>query len=487
MNPGFVGVLMGAVVVASCGRAVDAPEAEAEAQPTYDPRLPPGGTVVPELLGDPRVDVDQDGVLWLSGCEGLRAVTETEIVSYRWNDTPLPEGFFQLVIDAQNRKWFLGDRNEADGAVRTLSVIDGGEWRVVYEGDLRSFSVNADGTAWGTGVSKGVTWVQQLYPRTGERIDAPVRRLAELAAGAAGSVWLKGEGELMNGVFHWADGTWTLPSRADDSVLSYEARADVLWLDSNPRQRLTWTAQGVEMQPLLLPPGANPLFFDPSGRTLARDRDSLVWISDGVVDETLPDDGRILSLAAGPAGDVYAVGEAEIRRYQQGEWNTVSSLVPFDEGVAFPWRAASFGHVLRETSLEASGGDLRAAPPRVLGKKLHASARPYAGYGTAAFEVDGAYLPTTTVEVAGEFSSFADEKSLGIYADLTRSLSDGQETWDLYGYLETGTCFPFLGSGGPKTRRFWIVEGYPASMPAAEREALQSELRERYPEEPDAL
>jgi hypothetical protein len=156
-------------------------------------------------------------------------------------------------------------------------------------------------------------------------------------------------------------------------------------------------------------------------------------------------------------------------------------LARFDPAVEFSWRAQPFGATLAAPVIEATDSDFSApGRPLLIGSKLHVSGTAFGGFETAGLQIDGSIVPDTWANSAGEFSTFMSERGLSAFQavdEMTNTPDPNAPAWDLYGYFEAGTCFGHLDG---MTRQFWVVEGYPADMPATERQALESELRERY-------
>jgi hypothetical protein len=470
-------LLLAAALASGCGGAS---ETDASDQAHTNDALPPGGTAVPALVGDKyRLMIDEAGVFWLWGCEGLYAVLPDQTVKYDWTTTPLPELITRMQVDSLNRKWFLGVDQAEGSALHTVRLIEGGEWRTVLSVadvfDLRSLSVDSDGHAWVLGYDESGHWVQELAPHVGERISVP-DQVDEIAAGGRGSLWAQRQGEL----FHWDGRSWhrqSIPSpggflRRDD------ARRGGVWLETTPPARVRWTGDRIELEPLPVPEPAQIFALDTRGHARALDiNNNMLWVDNGVEYESWPlVDPSYTDVVLGPDGDIYVQTLSSVWRYHEGEATLVLEALPLDEEATYPWRSQPFSRALLAPSLEVSAADLIAPSPHVLGAKIHVTGAATRAYQMMSFDVDGNTIPRTTLAASTEFAQFASERSLRPVTVFGQP--DYGAHWELYGYLETGACY----DGQKGNRQLWLVEGYPSELPPAERDALRAELRARHPD-----
>ena len=214
----------------------------------------------------------------------------------------------------------------------------------------------------------------------------------------------------------------------------------------------------------------------------------LHWIVDGQSEQTMTVAGLATQYRAiGPAGALYLANESIIEKVTDGELSQEAQLSRFDPELDFPWRAQPFGDTLAAPAVDVSASELSDSAAEFFGVKVRIAGIPYGGFETAGVWVGDRSLSSTSVETAFELSSFLSDSahsiSVGIPEEAT-SLAEalGNEPLrDLYGYMETGSCFGHLSS---LRRQFWIVEGYPQDMPAAEREGLAAALRALHPPSP---
>jgi hypothetical protein len=104
--------------------------------------LPEGGTELdgPHLARMALSAVDRSGTAWAVTCEGLFAFRESEGRRYRASRYPVDRDY-RLHVDALDRKWLFGPQR--------VSMIDGGEWRVVVDGESwEEFSISPEGDLW---------------------------------------------------------------------------------------------------------------------------------------------------------------------------------------------------------------------------------------------------------------------------------------------------------------------------------------------------
>jgi hypothetical protein len=456
--------------------AVDGSGAAASGAETL---LPSGGSSLESLaLSQPRqMVVDEAGVIWLIGCEGLFAIQGSEIRRYTWVDSALPEAYVDLLVDAQNRLWLFSSG-------RSLQVIERGEFRTVAEGAVAQFSVARDGSVWIAGSDAfeefSRTWVRQVSPALGEKLTVPEAEVYGLAADSDGSLWVATRG----GIYRWSGAAWAGPLGLDSVFVNYDPRQDVV---STGNERLHWNGTGVSREPLLPDPSPDygqQLGFDDRGRLITVDLSAVRWIENGQVAEIVALSGldRTPTSALGPNGSVYLATDSRISRLAAGRLTQLLNVTPFEPDVQFSWRVQPFGRTLADPSIDMSYPQLAEPARDAVGVKVHVRGVAFGGFETAGVVVDGSTLPSTWADAADELWSFMSERGRSPFIELPERLGPSQPRveeappWDVYGYLETGTCF-----GVGTTRQFWMVEGYPVDMPAAEREALAAGLRARYP------
>jgi hypothetical protein len=475
----------------ACGQAVSADADRSDidatdAQGTLDPDtvppalaapLPPGGTSVARVTGPlSQLVATQSGVLWLlSSCEGLYALSGSEIRRYTGFDSVLPEQIYDVRVDAQDRLWVYGASSD-DGFSATLTIAEDGEWHSGLASGVSQFSVNADGTAWiVTTDAEDQRFARPVLPELGALVPLP-ERSSSIAAGPSGSFWLGAD----DGIYRWSAGSWVGPAGpTETSSLLYDPRRDVLVADGASPVTVSWTGTSIEARPLSRPAGASLLGIDESGREVALDEQRLVWLRDGVVVESL-DVERQAQIALAPGSGVYVASAGHVSRYRDGLEEPVLELFAFDERTAFPWRGLSYDRVLAAPSIDATDEDVRAAATELQGTKIHVRGRAVSGFEMSALEMDGSTVPSTWLASARELRDFYEQVGLELHqpiAEPPAAVADAVD-WDLYGYLETGTCFGHLGGN---RRQFWVVEGYPTSLQPARRQELESELRARYP------
>jgi hypothetical protein len=440
--------------------------------------LPSEGRVLPELSlsSANQMLVDETGVVWLSACEGLFAVKGSEIHRYTWIDSPLPQGPLQLSVDGSNRVWAFSPHEP-------LVVIEDGAFRTVYDLGSPLFSVSRDGTAWVTGSEPfeefSRVWTRQVYPTLGPRIDVPDPGVNAIAAGGGGSLWVA----TGTGLYRWSGSAWAGPLAPDVNLIHYDARQDVLYSDS---ERLRWNGTSLEREPLLLdasPASSEQIGFDARGRLITVSDSAVRWIEAGQVAESQP-----LSLtqapigAIGPDGSLYLASSDSVSRLVGAAMRQLARIRPFDPEVEFPWRAQPFGLTLADPSREATRQDLANPTPQIIGVKVHVQGAIYADYESTGVVVGGQVLPSTSAKAADEVSTFLEERGeppFFKWPESREAVADPANAtiWDLYGYLEAGSCFDWAA-----TRQFWVVEGYPMDMSTNERTSLAADLRARYPE-----
>jgi hypothetical protein len=449
-----------------------------EAAASSQTRLPSEGQALAELSlsSANQMLVDETGVIWVSACEGLFAVKGREVRRYTWFDSPLPQGPLQLSVDESNRIWVFSPGE-------SLVVIDDGVFRTVYDRGSAQFSVSRDGTAWVTGSEPfeefSHVWARHVYPTLGPEIDVPDPGVNVIAAGAGGSLWAA----TSTGIFHWSGSAWAGPFAPAVSLFNYDARQDVAYSDY---ERLRWNGMSVEREPLLAdgsPPPGQQVGSDARGRLVTVSSSAVLWIEDGQVTER-----QSLSLtqtplgAIGPDGALYLASDSSISK--RGAASTrLATIHPFNPQLEFPWRAQPFGRTLATPTVDATREDLMNPSPQLIGQKLHVQGVAFGGFETAGVIVGGRVIPSTWAEPASELSSFLSERGRSPFVEISNGLEvggvslDDVTPWDLYGYLEAGSCFP-----QGERRQFWMVEGYPTDMASSERSSLASDLRARYPE-----
>lgn len=440
--------------------------------------LPSEGRVLGELSlsSASQMLVDDTGVIWLTGCEGLFAVQGLAIRRYTWLDSPLPEGALQLSLDGSNRIWVFSPGEP-------LAVIEAGEFRTVYDGGSRQFSVSRDGTAWVTGSDPfeefSRTWIRQVYPALGPKLDTLDPDVNAIAAGDGGSLWVA----TNSGIYRWSGSAWAGPFAPDLHEINYDARQDILYSDN---ERLLWNGTTLEREPLMADPSpgyGQQVGFDARGRLVTVSNSAVRWFEGGQVTESQPLSFPQTPVSAlGPDGSLFLASSTSISKLDAAAITPLVNIRPFNPDVEFPWRAQAFGLALATPTFDVSRGELANPSPELIGQKVHVQGAVYADYESTGVVVDGRVLPSTVAEPAEEVSTFLEERGEAPFfkwPESREAVADPANAtlWDLYGYLEAGSCF-----GWAATRQFWIVEGYPIDMSSNERTSLASDLRARYPE-----
>ena len=440
--------------------------------------LPETGTPMGELyLSMSQMVVDESEVVWAASyCEGLFAADGYVVKRYTWLDSPLPEGQLQLLVDAQNRTWVMGERS--------LSVVEAGAFRSIYSGPIGLFTVGRDGSAWiyGTDTASDPAlspFVRQVWPTLGETIRTPEDRMYSIAAAEPNTLWAAND----NGVYRWDGQSWSSPSLSDAAFILYDPRHDVASFNGD---RLRWNGSSFELDPTLDPSMqgfGQQIGFDKEGLLVLVNDTTVRWVADGEVErvQELPEFGRTLVGALGPRDDLYLATETALAKLSGVELSPVRAVYRFDPETQFAWRSQPFRQTLDAPSVDVTRAELAQPNATTFGTKLHVVGDWVGGFEFAALRIDDQVLPTTWVDAARETWTFMLDRGLSpitMADEATGEVPPSPSPWDLYGYLETGTCF---GHDGGTTRQFWIVEAYPTSMPAAERAELASAFRERFP------
>jgi hypothetical protein len=443
--------------------------------------LPEGGTAVQWAMAG-QLTVDQSGVFWTASCGKVIATSAGESRRYDWFDSAIPERLYRIVVDAQNRIWFLGYD-------APLVMLERGVWRELAVDGWSLAAIGADGSAWvqrirfrADGDSDSV--VQKVWPQTEPEIATPTGAILSLVASEPGVVWISTD----RGNYRWADGAWSGPFAPDLLFLEYDPRQNVLWSDSGP-VRLRWTGKTLEREPLVNNPsrfegGAGRVIgFDERGRLVTAWEGEVRWFMQGELDDRIATGSPELpGVVLGGNGNVYLTSASEILALQDREFVPVERLARFDVRAEFPWRRA-FASALRDAAADVTRGDLVAPTREVVGKNVRFVGSIRTSFESAALEVEGEVIPRTWVEAAREYGLFAAEKGLtpfGADTGIDPLLAPEQhlEPWELHGFLETGSCFGHLDGA---TRQFWLIEGYPLDLAPNARDALATELRERNP------
>jgi hypothetical protein len=444
--------------------------------------LPEGGTELdgPHLARMALSAVDRSGTAWAVTCEGLFAFRESEGRRYRASRYPVDRDY-RLHVDALDRKWLFGPQR--------VSMIDGGEWRVVVDGESwEEFSISPEGDLWAARTDQPAV-VQRLWPERGPEIVTP-RHGTMLAAGPDGEVWLMA-GEA---IYRWGEGRWSGPFLGHARQLLYDARRNsLIAYQEEGVVRGRWVGDGIEV--LEQWPGqAGLLGIDSRGRYVSwhtLDRE-VRWLQGGeVVDRLyLGEPGETGYPVLGADGELYVVREDQIAWRRGGGLEARFQRLPADPFEDAPWEARSYASLLSTTSVPVASAELEADRAGFFDVKVSLSGRIETAFESSSVRVgQSSYLSSTWASAAPELALFAEQRGLRFavpapgqllqVAEQEPRLPGDEEDWDLSGYLQMDGCFGHLGAS---RYLFWTVEAYPSSMPAEQRSQLEAELRARYPE-----
>lgn len=455
-----------------CGGGAAAPH---EQSPLPAWVLPQGGAAVAEVpMGGAELrSVDAYGNLWLQGCEGLYVVSDDGIQRYRYQDTPSQHGSASLHPDALGRMWLA-----APGHV---SMVEAGQWRDVWEGDVYGIVVGADGTAWLRqsldsefhAVQDRET-IRQLWPESGDFILTPGWGNA-VFAGRGDSLWYATLGDEL---YHVDEGRFGTPYAMSPTNIRYyyDALDDTFGLSGAGRlTRVGAEAGAIREVGQWDISWSSALGRLRDGDLAVRDREGRILVMDGAASDA----ERVVALideevaqgipVSSPVGDLYFGTPSAVYRYREGSVEPVLQLAA-TPGVSPP-EQLPFALALLE---EPAAPDRAAFEPLVpfdAGAKVRITAGVWGSLLTASsFELDGEQI-NAAISVAPEFVDFAAEQGIA----LTRDLGVVQ-LWELSGYVRPGACH----DSGDKA--FHVVEAYPLSTPPEERAQLGQELRRRYAE-----
>lgn len=446
---------------------------EGEALPAWVP--PEGGVAVDNVPfgGAELKSVDAFGNLWLQGCEGLYVVSDDGIQRYRYQDTPSQHGSATLHPDGQGRMWLA-----ASGYV---SMVEAGQWRDVWEGDVYGIVVGADGTAWlrqvltaGHGPARGQQTIQRLWPEMSKVILAPGWGNA-IFPGRDGTLWYA---TLDDELHRFAEGQFWGPYAMSPTNIHYhyDALDDTFGLSGSS----LLTKVGFEGEVLSEVGQWNISWSSALGRLkdgdlAVRGREDRVYVMQGAgsdtervvasIDAAITQRTHVIS----PVGELYFGSESAVYHYREGRVERVFELGP--ASVREAGLRLSYGRALREDAAAVNAAALEPFVPFEAGAKVRITATVRGSLPSAyGVEIDGEVV-NAGIAVSPEFAAFSVEQGIGLTTDV-----DALQQWELIGYLEPGPCY----DSGEKVLQ--VVEAYPIATPREQRARLERELRRRYPE-----
>lgn len=285
---------------------------------------------------------DRTGALWFVGCDGLFVLDDGQARFYDATISALPENMISVTVDANNRKWIIGD----DGEGRTLGVFEQGELRPVLTSADRQMQIAsaANGVVWASYLegSPPAPVLRQVAPTLGQPLPVPSGSSTSadtdysVSTDHDGALWLSVHvGGARSTGYRWADGAWSAPFPLGNLFLQYEAAQDVLWslageLDRDVR-RVSWAGDSIQerFERGLEETPATLAGFGAEGRQIWVHDGDLLWVKDGVAVDQRELPGRVRSARASWDGAVYAFTDTTLHRLHQGELTDVLDLLEF--------------------------------------------------------------------------------------------------------------------------------------------------------------
>jgi len=445
--------------------------------------FPEGGVVVdaiPSSDNDVR-RIDAFGNLWIRSCEGLFVANESEIRRYRYVDAPWERGGEPLFADRQGRVWYSSDRS--------LSVLEGGQWSEAPAREGAGFVVGSDGVAWAIkrGERSGDFTIGSIWPEASAPIAAP-RWHFETFAGRNGGIWYRTSLTAASELWHFDGQRFSGPFTVDNGTFFYDSLDDTMGIvrwEQGELIKVTYDGADIVEVSRSAVDWRSALGRQSDGYLIARSFENELLVLDG--EQTVPLPTLRRNQARGPlqgmlsaAGELYLMNDFGVFLYREGEARPMIEYARYAPPT-HPWDGAGYGGALRAESDAATRADFEPEIPAIFGEKVRVTGFPYhVGFESPrALVVDGE-AANVSVQIAPELYAFAAEHGLDVdgaeNGDIDPNTADpNAPPWDLFGYLEPGPCYR------PGEKTFHVIEAYPRAMPAAERAALEAELRERYP------
>jgi hypothetical protein len=327
-----------ALQIVACGGAARDPRDQApdpiagesdEVPEAQSFEFPPGGVCVPGVR-EQRVRqlvVERSGALWLRVDDGVVAISEGSARRYDARNSPLPGVVENILVDAQDRKWFASQFYDGK-----IVMLEGNEWHTVLQDTSAALiGVSANGVAWvqrrrGQPSSDDQQlFVQAVTPTFGELIALP-SSYGPMNTDHDGAVWLFGS----EGAFRWAGDAWKGPLATGLQGLAYDPRQDVLAAQQGNSLRIvSWADSGIEERVVRGAEQGQFIGFAPGLRQVWQDDREVRWIQDGTVVDTLSLPSA-LPASLGPDGRIYLATLDAIYEQNGDQLERILTLVPPD-------------------------------------------------------------------------------------------------------------------------------------------------------------